>query len=136
MKINRVTPEKHKYLHLLGVIPTPPKAIYFIGELPGKRAPTVAIVGTRKPTAYGQEVAHKMAYELAQKGVVIVSGLALGMDAIAHRGALEAGGTTIAVLANSVDTIYPRSHASLAKEIVGKGGAILSEYEPNTRAGN
>jgi DNA processing protein len=79
-------------------------------------------------------VAHKLAYELAQKGVVVVSGLALGMDAIAHRGALEAGGTTIAVLANSVDTIYPRSHASLAKEIVEKGGAILSEYEPPTSA--
>jgi DNA processing protein len=134
MKINRATPEKHKYLHLLGVIPTPPKAIYFTGHLPPERIPTVAIVGTRKPTAYGKEVAHKLSYELAKRGVVIVSGLALGTDAIAHRAALEAGGITIAVLANSVDSIYPRSHEALAADIIAKGGAILSEYEPPREA--
>ncbi|HEU4715342.1 MAG TPA: DNA-processing protein DprA [Candidatus Saccharimonadales bacterium] len=130
MKINRATPDKHKYLHLLGVIPTAPEAVFFKGKLPADRAPTVAIVGTRKPTAYGREVAHQLAYELARKGVVIVSGLALGIDAVAHRAALEAGGTTIAVLANSVDTIYPRSHVGLADDILASGGAILSEYEP------
>lgn len=130
MKINRATPEKHKYLHLLGVIPTPPAAIYFTGRLPAERVPSVAIVGTRKPTAYGKEVAHSLAFELAKRGVVIISGLALGTDAIAHRAALEAGGTTIAVLANSVDTIYPRSHTALADEIIANDGAVLSEYEP------
>lgn len=130
MKINRATPDKHKYLHLLGVIPAAPEAIFFKGKLPAGRTPTVAIVGTRKPTAYGREVAHQLAYELARKGVVVVSGLALGIDAIAHRAALEAGGTTIAVLANSVDTIYPRSHAGLADDILTNGGAVLSEYEP------
>jgi DNA processing protein len=134
MKINRATPDKHKYLHLLGVIPTPPEAVFFKGALPAERVPTVAIVGTRKPTAYGHEVAHQLSFELAKKGVVIVSGLALGTDAIAHRAALEAGGTTIAVLANSVDGIYPRSHAGLADDILGSGGAILSEYEPPTPA--
>jgi DNA processing protein len=134
MKINRATPEKHKYLHLLGVIPTPPEIIFFTGKLPAERAPTVAIVGTRKPTSYGKEVARQLAYELAQKGVIIVSGLASGTDAIAHHGALEAGGTTLAVLTNSVDTIYPRTHAALAKEIIEKGGAILSEYEPPREA--
>ncbi len=134
MKINRVTPEKHKYLHLLGVIPAAPKTIFFTGTLPAKRVPTVAIIGTRKPTPYGKEVAHKLAYELAAKGVIVVSGLALGIDAVAHRGALEAGGTTLAVLANSVDSIYPRTHESLAKEITENGGAILSEYEPPTAA--
>lgn len=134
MKINRATPEKHKYLHLLGVIPTPPAAIYFTGHLPAERIPSVAIVGTRKPTAYGKEVAHSLAFELAKRGVVIISGLALGTDAVAHRAALEAGGTTIAVLANSVDTIYPRSHKALADEIIANSGAILSEYEPPREA--
>jgi DNA processing protein len=134
MKIKRTTPDKHKYLHTLGVIPTPPEIIFFNGVLPAERVPTVAIVGTRKPTAYGKEVAHQLAFELAKKGVVIVSGLALGTDAIAHRAALEANGTTLAVLANSVDTIYPRNHAALAEAIIANGGAILSEYEPPTSA--
>lgn len=107
-----------------------PKEIFFRGVLPSERRPTVAIVGTRKPTAYGKEVAHKLAFDLAQKGVVIISGLALGTDSIAHRGALEAGGITLAVLANSVDQIYPRSHQDLADQILARGGAILSEYEP------
>lgn len=134
MKINRITPAKHKYLAVLGSISKVPEYVFFKGSLPTERAPTVAIVGTRKPTAYGKEVGYKLAYELAQKGIVIVSGLALGMDAIAHRGALEAGGTTIAVLANSVDQVYPRSHADLAEQIIANSGAILSEYEPPTDA--
>jgi DNA processing protein len=134
MKIKRTTPDKHKYLHTLGVIPTPPDAIFFNGVLPSERMPTVAIVGTRKPTAYGREVAHRLAYELAQKGIIIISGLALGIDAVVHRAALEAGGMTLAVLANSVDIIYPRAHAGLAEEIIAGGGAILSEYEPPTSA--
>ena len=94
----------------------------------------MAIVGTRKPTPYGKEIAHKLAYELAREGVVIISGLALGTDSIAHRGALEAGGITLAILANSVDYIYPRSHSSLAEQIIREGGAILSEYEPPNEA--
>jgi DNA processing protein len=94
------------------VIPTPPELIFFEGILPAKRVPTVAIVGTRKPTNYDKEVAHQLGYDLAKRGVVIVSGLALGIDAIAHRAALEVNGTTLAVLTNSVDTIYihPRNH--------------------------
>ena len=76
-----------------------------MGNLPDSRRPTVAIVGTRKPSAYGKEVTHRLAYELASRGVVVVSGLALGVDGIAHRAALEAGGTTIAVLANGLPNI-------------------------------
>jgi DNA processing protein len=136
IKINKTTPDKHKYLAVLGMISKPPKNIFFTGTLPEVRRPTVAIVGTRKPTAYGREVTHKLAYDLAKHGVIIVSGLALGTDGIAHRGALEAGGATIAVLANSVDVIYPRSHTALGQEIIKKGGAILSEYEPPTPARN
>ena len=132
MKINRIDPDKHEYLQIISTIAKKPKALYYTGKLPPKRQPTVAIVGTRKPSSYGKEVAHRLAFELAREGVVIVSGLALGTDGIAHRGALEAGGTTIAVLANSVDSIYPRSHKDLGNQILTSDGAILSEYEPPT----
>lgn len=134
MKINRATPDKHKYLGLLSTISKPPKNMFFIGALPSERIPTVAIVGTRKPTSYGKEIAHMLAFDLAKRGVVVISGLALGIDSIAHRAALEAGGTTLAVLANSVDRMYPRSHETLGEQIVKNGGAILSEYEPPREA--
>lgn len=134
MKINRVTPRKHKYLAPLAAIPTPPKVLFFRGELPSERCISVAIVGTRKPTPYGKEVTHTLASELALRGIVIISGLALGVDAIAHKAALEAGGTTIAVLANSVDRIYPRTNHSLGEQIIANRGAIISEYEPPTDA--
>lgn len=129
MKINRIAPDQHKYLQIIGSIANKPKALYYIGKLPEERLPTVAIVGTRKPSPYGKEVAHRIAYDLARQGIVIVSGLALGIDSIAHRAALEAGGITLAVLGNSLDLIYPRNHTDLAMEIT-KTGAILSEYEP------
>ncbi len=134
MKINRIDSDKHKYLQIADCIAKKPKTLYYRGTLPTTRLPSVAIVGTRKPTAYGREVAHQLAYELAQSGVVIISGLALGIDGIAHRGALEAGGTTLAILANSVDRIYPRSHQALGEQILSQGGAIISEYEPPTDA--
>jgi DNA processing protein len=134
MKINRVTPDKHNYLRTLTNIDKMPKYVYFTGTLPPDRILSVAIVGTRKPTAYGKEVANTLSYDLAKKGVVIISGLALGIDAIAHRAAIKANGTTIAVLANSVDQIYPRTNKDLADKIITSGGAILSEYEPPTDA--
>jgi len=134
MNINRVSPDKHKYLQITTNLAKVPEKLYFMGQLPASRVPTVAIVGTRKPTAYGKEVGHKLAYDLAKRGVVIVSGLALGIDAIAHRGALEAGGITLAVLGNGLPDIYPASHKTLAQEIVKKGGGIISEYEPETQA--
>jgi len=96
--------------------------------------PRVAIIGTRQPTRYGKEVCHMLAYDLAKKGVPIISGLALGIDGIAHQAALEAGGNTIAVLANSVDQIYPRTNQGIGENILASGGVILSEYEPPTDA--
>jgi DNA processing protein len=134
MKINKVSPQKHKYLQIIESIAKSPKSFYFIGLLPERRVTSVAVVGTRKPTAYGKEVTHRLAYDLAKKGVVIVSGLALGVDGIAHRAALEAGGTTVAVLANGLPEIAPSSHRDLADNIVKAGGAIISEYEPGTSA--
>lgn len=134
MKINRATPDKHNYLRLLSEIPSPPKQLYVMGTLPAERLPSVAIVGTRKPSSYGKEVTQRLAYDLAKKGLVIISGLALGVDGIAHRAALEAGGITIAVLANGLPQIYPATHKDLADQITKQGGAVLSEYEPETSA--
>jgi DNA processing protein len=134
MKINRISPDTSEYLQIVTHIAKVPEKLHFIGKLPATRLPSVAIVGTRKPTAYGKEVTHQLAYELARRGVVIISGLALGVDGLAHQAALEAGGTTLAVLANGLPDIYPSTHKSLAEKIIASGGAIISEYEPETPA--
>lgn len=134
MKINRIHPDKNNYLQILGSIAKSPKALYYAGKLPAERRPSVAIIGTRKPTTYGKEVTTRFAHELAQKGVVIISGLALGVDALAHTAALEAGGTTIAVLGNGLPYIYPAANQSLAKRILDNDGAILTEYEEGVDA--
>ena len=134
IKINKCAPDKHKYIQILSSLAKQPKALYYRGTLPEKRILTVAIVGTRKPTSYGRQVTDRLAHDLASKGVIIISGLALGVDSIAHRAALDAGGTTLAVLANGVDDITPRSHQQLGEDIIKRGGAILSEYEPGTPA--
>lgn len=91
----------------------------------------MAVVGSRKPTAYGRAVSSRLVGELARRGVIIVSGLALGHDGLAHRACLEAGGTTVAVIGNGLNNIYPRTNQALAREIVQRGGAILSEYPPD-----
>lgn len=134
MKINRISPQGNNYLQIITSIAKAPEKLYFIGKLPEDRIPTVAIVGTRKPTPYGREVTEKITTDLARRGVIIVSGLALGIDGIAHRACLDVGGKTIAVLANGVDIIYPASHKSLAQDIIKNGGAIISEYLPGTQA--
>lgn len=134
MKINRATPDKHNYIQLLAHIPAAPKQLFILGKLPPQRLPSVAIVGTRKPSSYGKEVTQRLAYDLAKKGIIIISGLALGVDGIAHRATVEAGGTTIAVLANGLPQIYPATHKDLADQIIQAGGAIVSEYEPETSA--
>lgn len=99
------------------------------------RPKVVSIVGSRRCTRYGEAIAYKTAYELAEKGIMIVSGMAYGIDAFAHRGCLDAGGTTIAVLGTPIDYIYPASNRSLAERILQKGG-ILSEYAPGTQTRN
>jgi len=134
MKINSIPPDEANFLQIISGIANVPKKVYYIGSLPQQRSAVVAIVGTRKPTAYGKEVTFKIAYDLAKKGVIIVSGLALGVDTIAHKAALEAGGTTVAVLANGLDSIYPATNQQLAAAIIKSGGAIISEYPPGTPA--
>lgn len=104
------------------------------GTLPEQHRPHVAVIGARQHTAYGEDQAYRFAGALARLGVVIVSGLALGIDAVAHRAAVEVSGTTIAVLASGVDQISPASNRGLADEILRTGGAIVSEYDPGTHA--
>ena len=129
-KNNEIRPQEADFTEVLSSIAVVPKMLYFYGKLPEKRVKSVAIVGTRKPTEYGARIAKKLAYDVAKRGAVVVSGLAYGIDSIAHRGALEAGGTTIAVLGTPIDYIYPRAHVGLAEEIVQTGGAVMSELAP------
>ncbi len=91
----------------------------------------VAVVGSRRMSPYGEKVAYKFAYELAKKGVTIVSGMARGIDGVAHKAAIDAGGRTIAVLGSGIDVIYPREHKNLFDEII-KYGAVVTEFPPGT----
>lgn len=129
MNINSTSPDKHKFLQVLTQIDKPVKRVFYSGDLPGTRVPTVAIVGTRKPTPYGKDITYKLASDLAKKGVIIVSGLALGVDGIAHIAACDAGGVTLAVLPSGLPNVYPSSHRGLAERILKTGGALISEYE-------
>ncbi len=106
-----------------------PFGIYIRGALP-PLANALAIVGTRRATPDGKNIARRFARELAHAGFPIVSGLAFGIDAAAHEGCLEAGGVTVAVLAGGLHDIYPRLNAQLAEKILEAGGAIISEYPP------
>lgn len=130
-KINSISIFQQRYPQRLKEIATVPKQLYFRGKLPDDSRKFVAIIGTRKPTRYGVEVTQNLARRLAERGVVIVSGLALGVDALAHRGALDGKGLTIAVFAHGVDDISPRTNYQLGLEIE-KTGALISEYKPGT----
>jgi len=135
--INIINKEDLRYPALLKEIPDAPKKIYVLGELPldpPANGPKIAIVGTRKATDQGKIIAKKLAEKLANLGVIIVSGLAMGIDTAAHEGAIAAKGKTIAVLANGLDKIYPAQNENLAKKILEFDGAIISEYEPKTPA--
>ena len=92
----------------------------------------MAIVGSRRPSPYGEAVAEQLGLELARAGVVVISGLALGIDAAAHRGALNAGGITVAVMGTGVDVIYPAAHSMLAEAILAGGGALVSQFPDGT----
>ncbi len=124
------------YPRLLAEINDPPFVLFVRGTLPENERPTVAVVGTRKHTHYGKQVTELLSRTLAEQGVVVVSGLALGIDGIAHEAALSVGGATVAVLGSGVDTftIAPASHQKLAERILAEGGAVLSEYPPGFAA--
>jgi len=126
-----LTWENPDYPRLLREIPDPPPVLYVRGTLTEEDAWAVAIVGTRRALAYGREVTRRLATALARSGITIVSGLARGIDAEAHRAALEAGGRTIAVLGCGIDRIYPPEHRKLASEIIAHG-ALVSDYSLGT----
>lgn len=139
MELKKLTPrlisqKDSTYPSLLKEIQNPPKEIYVLGELPDETRPHIAIVGTRKATTQGRFIAKEIAKNLAERGAVIVSGLAMGIDTASHEGALAANDLTVAVLACGLDTIYPRQNENLAKKILETGGAIISEYPVGTPA--
>jgi DNA processing protein len=119
-------PQDERYPALLGVIPSPPP-IQVRGTLEPSDALAVAIVGSRTPTPYGMEAAEALAADLAARGVTIVSGLARGIDTAAHRGALGAGGRTLAVLGNGIDVVYPPENRALTRAIE-RQGALISQF--------
>jgi DNA processing protein len=120
------------YPELLLTISDPPPVLFLRGDLRPEDAWAVAMVGTRTASVYGREAARTLATDLVRAGVTIVSGLARGIDAQAHRAALDAGGRTIAVLGSGLDIIYPWEHRRLAEEIVARG-ALVSEYALGTK---
>ncbi|MFZ2188977.1 MAG: DNA-processing protein DprA [Candidatus Moraniibacteriota bacterium] len=124
------------YPKLLKEIHNPPYLIYTRGELALNNIPAISIVGSRKYSTYGEQLANSFARDLARAGFAIISGLALGIDAISHKGALEVKGKTIAVLGSGIDdeSIYPRTNFQLAQEIIASGGLLMSDYAPGTPA--
>lgn len=143
---NEIRPQEVDFTEVLESIALTPKTLYFYGKMPEnqlkngtrrtyERPKSLAIVGTRRPTKYGGEIAYKLAYEAAKRGAVVVSGLAYGIDAAAHRGAVDAGGVTVAVLGTPIDQIYPRTHVGLAERIIETGGCVMSEVPAGTQVG-
>ncbi|PYM19888.1 MAG: DNA-protecting protein DprA [Candidatus Rokuibacteriota bacterium] len=127
--ITHLVPTDSRYPALLATIPSPPE-LDVRGAFEAGDALAIAIVGARQATTYGLEVAESLAAELAARGVTIVSGLARGIDTAAHRGALAAGGRTIAVLGSGIQRLYPPENRPLAEEIIGRG-AVVSQFAPD-----
>jgi DNA processing protein len=119
------------YPKLLEEIHDPPLILYVRGHLEALDQPGIAVVGTRKPTIYGLQMAQGLASDLGSRGISVISGLARGIDAAAHRGCIEGGGITIAVLGCGIDVVYPREHRQLTQRILQKG-LLISEFAPGT----
>lgn len=114
-------------------IPTPPVLLYYRGKLLDfDKEFAISVVGTRRLSDYGRKNAFSISYDLARAGAIVVSGMAIGIDGVAHAGALAAGKPTVAVIGSGIDVLYPKIHGTLAREIV-KSGCVLTEYAPGTR---
>ena len=111
----------------------PPKTIWVEGDISLLEKPALAIVGSRKNTPYGRKIAKLFATQIAKQGIVIVSGLALGIDTIAHTYSKSSVGKTVAVVGSGLNKIYPEENIELAKEIIDGGGCLISEYEPDEK---
>ena len=133
LEVKKIQTKDNKFLNFARNCDPSIKNLYYLGELPKKRLPTVAIVGSRKPTSYGKEITLKLAESLARRGVVIVSGLALGHDALAHEGALNGGGLTIAVIGTPLPKITPSTNRFLGEKILQSKGALISEVAEITK---
>lgn len=131
-KMALVLREDAQYPPLLRQIAHPPHLLYVYGETDLTDRFPVAVVGTRRASAYGLTHTREIAAELAQTGVCVVSGLALGIDAAAHTGALDGGGRTVAVLGSALDKPYPQENDPLMRRILESGGSVVSEYAPGT----
>ncbi|MCX6808936.1 MAG: DNA-processing protein DprA [Candidatus Berkelbacteria bacterium] len=130
--VGYITIYDKKYPPLLREIPDAPALLYIRGDLEILSRPALAIVGSRKYSQYGAKVAATLSKSCATNGLVIVSGLALGIDGVAHQATLDAGGLTVGVLGCGLDRIYPVSNYQIGKDIIEKGGAIISEYSLGT----
>ncbi len=128
MGVKIVTEADAEYPQQLRNIPSPPLALYVAGSVEALSKSAVALVGTRHGTEYGRDVSERFAFGLARRGWCVVSGLARGIDASAHRGALAAEGVTVGVLGGALDMFYPRENRALAREMVEKGGCVASEF--------
>jgi len=130
VSIQQLTPRSPAFPQELLQIDQPPSQLFVRSDnwADIMARPRVAIVGSRKVTTYGREVTRQLATDLARAGVVVVSGLAIGVDSIAHQAVLDAGGLTMAVLPGGLHHVYPSSHTHLAQQMLAQGGALVSEY--------
>ncbi len=131
--ISWVTYREKEYPPLLRETSDPPLVIYYRGVLPNPERMLAGMVGTRKPSAPAMAEAYDFARALGRAGIPVISGLALGIDAMSHRGNLEGGAPTVAVLGSGADVIYPVSNRMIAARILDQGGCIMSEYVPGTK---
>ena len=135
-KILRISSKSAEYPEKLNNYPKMPEILFVKGRLPDRKKPSIAIVGARACSTYGRIQAFRYAKVLSSAGVQIISGMAYGIDAEAHKGALEGGTATYAVLAGGVDICYPAGNKALYERILREGGGIISEQPPGMRARN
>ncbi|MGE4282507.1 MAG: DNA-processing protein DprA [Clostridia bacterium] len=131
LEIDIVTINDLRYPELLKRTYDPPGILYFKGKMPKADVVSVAVVGARKASIYGKNIAEKISSQLAERGICVVSGMARGIDTYSHKGALKAGGETVAILGCGIDIVYPKENEELMYYII-KNGAVVSEYPPGT----
>ena len=134
IKIIKITIESKEYPEKLRKIKNPPRQLYLEGNIKLLEKNIISIIGSRNGTESGKRIAKKFASELSNQGIVIASGMAIGIDTAAHLGTLEAKGKTIAVLGNGFKHIFPKENINLYKEIIEKGGLVITEYPQDTKA--
>lgn len=132
--ITVVTAKSSAYSEYLKEIPSYPILLYCKGDISLLKSECLGVVGTRRATKYGSTIGNQMVKDIAMNKITIVSGLAEGIDTVAHKACLEVGGKTIAVLGGGLLNIFPASNIVLAEDIINKGGLIISEYKPNEPA--